>query len=288
MNHKIAPELASFAVELGVLRPDPRNARSHDERNIKAVAESYKQHGQRKPIVVQRMADDGTPMIVRAGNGQVEAARKLGWTHIAAIVVDESDREAIAFALRDNRTAELAEWNLDALGENLRYLQEQTYDMEALGWDGVEALELMNAGNVQAVDEDLVHVDEHVRKPAVHKIRPPAQMTNADWTLHLGDSLEGIKQLADSSVDAVVTDPPAGIGFMGKGWDSDKGGRDQWIAWLQSIMAECLRVLKPGGHLLAWALPRTSHWTTMAIENAGFEVRDIVYHAFGSGFPHCG
>lgn len=91
--------------------------------------------------------------------------------------------------------------------------------------------------------------------------------------------------MPDASVDAVVTDPPAGIAFMGKAWDGDKGGREAWIDWLAAIMAEALRVLKPGGHALVWALPRTSHWTGTALERAGFEVRDVISHLFGSGFP---
>jgi len=99
-----------------------------------------------------------------------------------------------------------------------------------------------------------------------------------------GDCLEKLKGLADNSVDSVVTDPPAGISFMGKTWDGDKGGRDHWIAWKCEIAKECLRVLKPGGHALVWALPRTAHWTTTAWENAGFEVRDVIAHLFGSGF----
>ncbi len=100
-----------------------------------------------------------------------------------------------------------------------------------------------------------------------------------------GDALEQLKLLGDNTIDALVTDPPAGIGFMGKEWDHHKGGRDEWIKWLRSIMEESLRVLKPGGHGLVWALPRTSHWTATALEDAGFEVRDCVYHVFGSGFP---
>jgi hypothetical protein len=103
--------------------------------------------------------------------------------------------------------------------------------------------------------------------------------------LHCGDCLEVMRSMADASVDSVVTDPPAGIAFMGKAWDHDKGGRDAWIAWLTEVMGECLRVLKPGGHALVWAIPRTSHWTGMALENAGFEVRDRITHLFGSGFP---
>lgn len=106
-----------------------------------------------------------------------------------------------------------------------------------------------------------------------------------DATLILGDCLEVLPTLAAESVDAVVTDPPAGISFMGKEWDRDKGGRNQWIAWMTQIAAECLRVLKPGGHAFVWSLPRTSHWTATAWEDAGFEPRDCVYHIFGSGFP---
>jgi len=106
-----------------------------------------------------------------------------------------------------------------------------------------------------------------------------------DTTLYRGDALEIIPTLEAGSVDAVVTDPPAGIGFMGKKWDHDKGGRDQWITWMSGVAAECLRVLKPGGYALVWALPRTSHWTATAWENAGFEVRDRVAYLFGSGFP---
>jgi len=72
---------------------------------------------------------------------------------------------------------------------------------------------------------------------------------------------------------------------MGKSWDGDKGGRSEWIAWLTQVMKECLRVMKPGAHGLVWALPRTSHWTATALEDAGFEIRDVVTHLFGTGFP---
>ena len=95
----------------------------------------------------------------------------------------------------------------------------------------------------------------------------------ANQLLH-GDCLEVLKTLPSSSVDAIVTDPPAGIFFMaGKNkhehWDSDKGGSQAWIGWMESVARECLRVLKPGGHALVWAIPRTSHWTGMAWETRG-------------------
>jgi len=100
-----------------------------------------------------------------------------------------------------------------------------------------------------------------------------------------GDAIEKLKLFPDNYFDSIVTDPPAGISFMGKEWDADKGGRNAWIKWLSNIFIEARRVIKPGGHALVWALPRTSHWTGMALEDAGFEVRDIVHHIFGSGFP---
>lgn len=105
------------------------------------------------------------------------------------------------------------------------------------------------------------------------------------WTVEHTDCLALLRSLPDSCIDSIVTDPPSGIGFMSKKWDSNKGGRDKWIAWLTKIMKEALRVLKPGGHALVWALPRTSHWTATAVEDAGFEIRDVITHLFGQGMP---
>ena len=95
--------------------------------------------------------------------------------------------------------------------------------------------------------------------------------------LILGDCLEMLKTLPDGSVDAVVTDPPYGLSFMGKKWDYDVPSVEVW--------AECLRVLKPGGHLLAFAGTRTQHRMAVRIEDAGFEIRDMIAYVYGSGFP---
>jgi len=92
-----------------------------------------------------------------------------------------------------------------------------------------------------------------------------------------GDCIEVLRSMPDCSVDAVVTDPPYGLSFMGKKWDYDVPSVEVW--------AECLRVLKPGGHLLAFAGTRTQHRMAVRIEDAGFEIRDMIAYVYGSGFP---
>ena len=96
-------------------------------------------------------------------------------------------------------------------------------------------------------------------------------------TLTLGDCIEAMRELPDCSVDSIVCDPPYGLGFMGKAWDCSVPG----VEWA----TECLRVLKPGGHLVAFGGTRTVHRLTCAIEDAGFEIRDICHWTYWSGFP---
>lgn len=95
--------------------------------------------------------------------------------------------------------------------------------------------------------------------------------------LRHGDCLQVLKNLADNSVDSIVTDPPYGLSFMNKHWDYDVPSTEIW--------SECLRVLKPGGHLLAFAGTRTQHRMAVNIEDAGFEIRDMIAWVYGSGFP---
>ena len=140
------------------------------------------------------------------------------------------------------------------------------------------------------------------------------------WTVVHGDCLKQLRRLPDDCVDSVVTDPPAGVEFLGQAWERFTKARktttgqnsDEWGAFgnpyarratpryqggggkrsllpfqdfIATVFVEVLRVLKPGGHALVWALPRTSHHTAMGLERAGFEVRDCIQHLYGSGFP---
>jgi DNA modification methylase len=94
-----------------------------------------------------------------------------------------------------------------------------------------------------------------------------------------GNNLQELPKLLDNSVDAIITDPPYELGFMGKSWDSTG------IAYNVELWQQCLRVLKPGGHLLAFSGSRTYHRMAVAIEDAGFQIRDQIMWVYGSGFP---
>lgn len=119
------------------LIPDPANARSHSKRNIQLIAESLAAFGQRKPVVVT------SNNLVLTGNGTLQAAQLLGWSDIAVIVVpdDWSELDQRAFAIADNRTAELAKWNAPLLAAQLEKLQGNGFTPETLGFDIPEGAE---------------------------------------------------------------------------------------------------------------------------------------------------
>ena len=98
-----------------------------------------------------------------------------------------------------------------------------------------------------------------------------------NYTIHQGDNRDTLKTLEDNSVDAIVTDPPYGIDFLGKDWDANTGALETY--------KECLRVLKPGGYILAFSAARTYHHLAITLEQAGFEIRDQIMWLYASGFP---
>ena len=104
-------------------------------------------------------------------------------------------------------------------------------------------------------------------------------ITGDSYTVHIGNNLDILPTLPDNSVDSIVTDPPYELGFMGKKWDSSG------IAYSVELWRECLRVLKPGGHLLSFSGSRTYHRMTVAIEDSGFEIRDMISWISNKTFP---
>jgi ParB-like chromosome segregation protein Spo0J len=148
-------ELRIENVNINSLQPDPANARTHDSKNLKAIASSLEKFGQRKPIVV-------TPdSIVVAGNGTLEAAKSLGWTQIAIArtPIGWTWDQVKAFALADNRTAELAEWDDKVLADQLLELDANGWELEELGFVSLQPpsdTDLQNAFDALNNDESIL------------------------------------------------------------------------------------------------------------------------------------
>jgi hypothetical protein len=131
----IESDLRPLAVSIAELTPDPKQSHAHDQRSIDEIRVSLKEHGQKKPIVVQKRG-----MVVKAGNGTLQAAQELGWTHLAAVVSADPAKALRAYALRDNRTAEFATWDTDALFGEIDFLGGIPDDF---GWSEDELADLL-------------------------------------------------------------------------------------------------------------------------------------------------
>lgn len=125
---RVSPSLLRMLAPIDSIKPDPKNARKHPERNLEAIRESYRKFGQQRPIIVDRNN------VIRAGNGQWEAAKSLGWKSIAVLYTDLEGDALAAFALADNRTSELSAWDDAKLAEALAELPEAFH--AAAGFDG--------------------------------------------------------------------------------------------------------------------------------------------------------
>ena len=183
---------------------DPVNVRKHGERNLDSIKASLARFGQQKPIVVD---GDG---IVRAGNGTLMAAKALGWDEIEIVRTNLRGSEATAYAIADNRTAELAEWDEAALAEQLAALQ---IDDETLA-----AATGFDASEIERMALPVDVVEDEVPEVPVEPITKPGNL----WLLGehrvlCGDSTkaEDVERLMDGAkADAVVTDPPYGMAFQ--------------------------------------------------------------------------
>ena len=197
----IAEALRPLAIPCSSLNLDPDNARLHPDENIDAIMKSLAEFGQDQPLVVQKQG-----MIVRKGNGRLQAALRLGWEWIAAFVVDEGDVRAAARAIADNRTAELASWDEEKLAQLLQSIREAgEIDLEVTGFSQAE------------IDNLLLEVPEadEVPEPRDEPITRPGDLwILGNHRLLCGDSSkpEDVDRLlAGVPIHLVNTDPPYNV-----------------------------------------------------------------------------
>jgi len=183
---------------------DPANARRHSVKNLDAIKGSLAKFGQQKPIVV-----DGKGVVV-AGNGTLEAARSLGWPKIAVVRTELTGADAIAFALADNRTAELAEWDAGILNETLKSLQAMDFDLGSIGFDADDLAALIATPEPPEGLTDPDAVPENVET----RCKPGDLWLLGGHRLICGDStdvLQVARLMGGSKADMVFTDPPYGM-----------------------------------------------------------------------------
>lgn len=269
-------EIAAVWVDVETLTPWDKNPRQNDEA-VEKVADSIKRFGFGSPIVARRA--DNT---VIAGHTRLKAAESLGLAQVPVRFLDLDPADAALLALADNRVGEIAEWDQAVLSDVLKGLNEEGVDLEVSGFTPDELDGLLGAaeGLTNEVIPDILDHDSRGDEipdeiPALTKFGDRVELGR--HRLVCGDCVEVLKSFPDDSFDAVVCDPPYGIGFMGKQWDCEVPG-EEWAR-------ECLRVLKPGGHLIAFAATRTVHRLGVALEDAGFEIRDMIAWVQWQGFP---
>jgi 16S rRNA G966 N2-methylase RsmD len=195
----IIEALQPLAVPMKSIKLDPRNARTHNDRNLATIKKSLETYGQRKPIVVNA---DG---VIEAGNGLYLAAKSLGWTEIAAVYVNDDEDYAKGYGVMDNQSALLADWDLPTLKDLLQELDTGAFDMDATGFDAHELEQMMTASHQGNTDDDAVPDDA----PPI--CQPCDLWLLGDHRLLCGDSTkaEDVARLMDGQkADMVFTDPP--------------------------------------------------------------------------------
>ena len=255
--------------KLAELKPDPQNARTHDERNLEAITESLTRFGQRKPIVI-------TPEgVILAGNGTYTAATKLGWNTIEVAVTpaDWDYATARAYALADNRSAELAAWEPRILADQLVELDAEGWDITALGFDLPTTL----LPDAQPEDDTPLTFDENA--PTIAQPGDLWQLGN--HRLHCGDSTtaHAFKTLlGDELADLIVTDPPYGVSYTG-GQNETK--REMLANDDGDVFAESIPLgyahSKPEAALYVWFAGSKGHLAFNAVQAADYTVRAMCF-----------
>lgn len=189
------------------LHLDPANARAHSPRNIDAIKASLARFGQQKPVVID------SDKVVRAGNGTLMAAKELGWDSIDAVVSDLTDAELVAYGIADNRTAELAEWNADALRALAESAQAEGIELECMGFTAQELPAILGS------DYGGNPIEDPGPGPVATGVEPHTQLGDTwrlgDHFLHCGDARHVDASWAHGFV-LMVTDPPYGVDYASK------------------------------------------------------------------------
>jgi len=225
MTDYIAEPIRHLAIPLASLNFDPANARKHDQRNLDAIKSSLAKFGQRTPVVVQREG-----MVVRAGNGRLAAAKALGWDQIAAIVLDDDNATASQFAIADNRTAELAEWDNETLALLLDGWDKET--REAVGFTDADLQEVM-----QELEPEQIEEDEVPEVPIDPITKPGDLWILGDHRVLCGDSTKPDdidKLMQKQHASLILADPPY-FAKVDAEWDNDFDGYEGFLEFLASV-----------------------------------------------------
>ena len=271
MSKKIA---AAIWMNIDDLYPAPDNPRVNDH-VVDKVVRSIQLHGFAAPIVANLQGE------ILAGHTRWKAAKKINMEKVPVRQMDLIGDQARLYRIADNKLSEFADWDEDMLKEQLADLEKAfPVDVADLFTDD-ELEELLNDKDDFQLEEepDYTNQNEHDSYDVPNESRFKTghiEMVGKQKII-CGDCIEVLKSMSDNSVDSVVCDPPYQIVFMGKDWDQEFN-TEEWAR-------QCLRVLKPGGHLIAFAATRTIHKIMYSLENQGFEIRDLISWLYFSGFP---
>ena len=262
----IAPKVVPGLLEpqmipIGDLHHDAGNARRHPEKNLRAIRDSLSQFGQRKPLVAQRQ-DDGT-LIVRAGNGTLEAARQLGWATVAVTIVDEDNATAAQFAIADNRTGELAEWDDEALAGLLDGFDEGTKGLLGFDDDDLADLSARMMGDAGGSGRDVK--DDGADEPSAVAVAKRGDLWQlGEHRLLCGDSTnlkDVLRVMAGEKAALVATDPRYLVDYTGeRPNDTGKDWSDKYReidikdadGFFKAVFTNVLEVLGPHAAIYCW------------------------------------
>jgi len=280
--------------KIAELKNDPANARKHSPRNLKAIRDSLDVFGQQKPIVIDSRG------VVIAGNGTLEAARELGWDEIDVAVTDLDPAHAQAFGIADNRTAELAEWDTDVLGQLLEGMDSNLADILS-----IDDLELPDSIDGGGQGEGLTDPDE-VPEPPIEPITQTGDLwLLGEHRLLCGDSTkaEDVARLMDGAkIDLCFTSPP--YNSKDGGYKTDYHGKtkkfynhkcdnrteDEWVVFCDSVLCLVASHLKSDSSPVVWnvmytANCRSGYGRTMFAGSHLLTVKETICWDKGAGFP---